>query len=109
MKFGFFMMPAHRPGESPTLAFDRDLELIEFSESLGYDEFWIGEHHSAGWEIIPSPEIFIAAAAQRTTTIRLGTGVVNLPYHDPFLVALDDLRVLRRHLVQRLERAKRDF
>ena len=87
MKFGFFMMPAHAPGENPTLAFDRDLELIELSESAGFDEFWIGEHHSAGWEIIPSPEIFIAAAAQRTKTIRLGTGVVNLPFHDPFLVA----------------------
>ncbi|MCH8284116.1 MAG: LLM class flavin-dependent oxidoreductase [Chloroflexi bacterium] len=87
MQFGFFMMPAHHPGENPTLCFDRDLDLIEYAESLGYDEYWIGEHHSAGWELIPAPDLFIAAAAQRTKRIRLGTGVVNLPYHHPFDVA----------------------
>ena len=61
MKFGCFMGPFHRVGENPTLALDRDLELIDWMDSLGFDEAWIGEHHSAGWEIIASPEIFIAA------------------------------------------------
>ena len=87
MKFGCFMGPFHRAGENPTLALDRDLELIEWMDYLGYDEAWIGEHHSAGWEIISSPEIFIAAAAQRTRYIKLGTGVVSLPYHHPLMVA----------------------
>ena len=87
MKFGFFLMPCHAPSENPTLAFDRDLELIEYAESLGFDEVWIGEHHTAGWETIVAPDIFIAAAAQRTSRIRLGTGVVSLPYHHPFEVA----------------------
>ncbi len=87
MKFGLFLMPCHAPSENPTLAFDRDLELIEYAESLGFDEVWIGEHHSAGWETIPAPDMFIAAAAQRTSRIRLGTGVVSLPYHHPFEVA----------------------
>jgi limonene 1,2-monooxygenase len=87
MTFGVFMGPFHRVGENPTLAIDRDLELVQWLDYLGFDEAWIGEHHSAGWEIISSPEIFIAAAAERTRHIKLGTGVVSLPYHHPFMVA----------------------
>ena len=87
MKFGIFMGPFHRVGENPTLAMDRDLELVQWLDYLGFDEAWIGEHHSAGWEIISSPEIFIAAAAERTRHIKLGTGVISLPYHHPFMVA----------------------
>ena len=87
MKFGIFMGPFHRVGENPTLAIDRDLELVQWLDYLGFDEAWIGEHHSAGWEIISSPEIFIAAAAERTRHIKLGTGVISLPYHHPLMVA----------------------
>ena len=63
------------------------MELIQWLDKLGYDEAWIGEHHSAGWETISSPELFIAAVAERTRRINLGTGVVSLPYHHPFMVA----------------------
>jgi limonene 1,2-monooxygenase len=87
LKFGIFLAPFHRVGENPTLAMNRDMELIEWLDYLGYDEVWIGEHHSAGWELIASPEIFIAAAAERTKHIMLGSGVTSLPYHHPFLVA----------------------
>ena len=81
MKFGFFMMPLHHPSENPTLAFERDLDFIEYVDHLGFDECFIGEHHSAGWETIPAPDIFIAMAAARTKRITLGTGVIDLPYH----------------------------
>src|SRR5919106_3139357 len=87
MKFGIFLAPFHRLGENPTLAMARDMELVQWLDWLGYDEAWIGEHHSAGWEVIASPEIFIAEAAHRTRTIKLGSGVTSLPYHHPFLVA----------------------
>jgi len=87
MKFGIFLAPFHRIGENPTLALGRDMELIEWLDYLGYDEVWVGEHHSAGWELIASPEIFIAAAAERTRHIMLGSGVTSLPYHHPLLVA----------------------
>jgi limonene 1,2-monooxygenase len=87
MKFGIFLAPFHRIGENPTLAMNRDMELIEWMDFLGYDEVWVGEHHSAGWELIASPEVFIAAVAERTKHIRLGSGVTSLPYHHPFLVA----------------------
>jgi limonene 1,2-monooxygenase len=98
MKFGVFMAPFHRPGENPTLALERDLELIQWLDVLGFDEAYIGEHHSAGWETICSPEIFIATAAERTRHIRLGTGVISLPYHHPYMVA--NRMVLLDHLTR---------
>ena len=87
LKFGIFLAPFHQLGEDPTLALERDLELLQWLDYLGFDEAWIGEHHSAGWEIIASSEVFIAVAAERTKHIRLGTGVVSLPYHHPLMVA----------------------
>ena len=85
--FGAFLAPHHPIGEHPMLQFRRDLDFTEHLDKLGYDEFWCGEHHSSGWEMIGSPEMFLAAAAERTKRIRLGTGVVSLPYHHPFNVA----------------------
>ena len=98
MRFGVFMAPYHEPGENPTLALERDLELIVRLDELGFDEAWVGEHHSTGWETIASPEIFLAVAAERTRHIRLGTGVVSLPYHHPLMVA--DRIVLLDHLTR---------
>ena len=87
LKTGIFLAPFHPLGENPTLALDRDMQLVEHLDRLGYHEAWIGEHHSGGFEIIACPELFIAAAAERTKHIRLGTGVVSLPYHNPFILA----------------------
>jgi limonene 1,2-monooxygenase len=98
LRFGIFLAPFHAAGQNPTLALERDLELIVRLDQLGYNEAWIGEHHSAGFEIIASPEVFIAAAAQRTTNIRLGTGVSSLPYHHPLILA--DRMVLLDHLTR---------
>jgi limonene 1,2-monooxygenase len=98
MKFGVFMAPFHRPGENPTLALERDLELLEWLDVLGFDAAYIGEHHSAGWETICAPEVFLAAAADRTRRLKLGTGVVSLPYHHPYMVA--NRMVLLDHLTR---------
>ncbi len=87
LKFGIFLAPFHPVHENPGLSLERDFELIERLDELGYDEAWIGEHHSAGYEIIASPEVFIAAVAERTRNIRLGTGVSSLPYHHPLMLA----------------------
>ena len=87
MRFGAFVAPHHPIGEHPTLQFQRDLDFAEHLDKLGFDEFWCGEHHSTGWEMIASPEMFLAAAGQRTHRIKLGTGVISLPYHHPFNVA----------------------
>jgi limonene 1,2-monooxygenase len=87
LKFGVFMAPFHPVGDNPGLALERDVRTIQWLDELRYDEAWIGEHHSAGWETISSPEVFIAHAAAVTKTIKLGTGVVSLPYHNPYHVA----------------------
>jgi len=87
LKFGAFLAPHHPLGEHPMLQFQRDIDLVAHLDRLGFDEFWCGEHHSSGWEMIASPEMFLAAAGQRTDRIMLGTGVVSLPYHHPFNVA----------------------
>src|SRR3982750_109793 len=86
-RHGIFLPPFHPNEENPTACLERDLDLIVHLDKLGFQEAWIGEHHSAGYEIISSPEIFIAFAAERTRHIRLGTGVVSLPYHHPMMVA----------------------
>ena len=87
MKFGIFSMPEHVPWSNWTLSYDIDLEKIKIAEFLGFDEFWMGEHHAGGYENVPTPEFQIARASAVTSRIRLGTGTVNLPYHDPFVVA----------------------
>jgi len=87
MRFGFFFMPLHPPGENMTLALETDLRFCQLADDLGYDEVWIGEHHTSGWENIASPEMFLAAASQRTSRIKLGTGVLTAPLHNPIGVA----------------------
>jgi limonene 1,2-monooxygenase len=87
MKFGAFLAPHHPIGEHPMLQMRNDIKFAAQLDALGYDEFWVGEHHSTGWEVIASPEMFLAAVAEHTHRIRLGTGVVSLPYHHPFNIA----------------------
>jgi limonene 1,2-monooxygenase len=98
LRFGVQIFPYHRPNVDPTTQFEDDLRLIEHLDRLGYDEVWIGEHHSTGWQNISAPELLIAAAAQRTRNITFGTGVSSLPYHHPFLLA--DRIVQLSHLVK---------
>ncbi len=87
MKFSCFMMPCHHPRENPTLAFQRDISLIHLADRLGFDEFFIGEHHSGGWETMPAPELALSMAAAEAKHIRLGTSVFSAPFHHPFHLA----------------------
>lgn len=87
MRFGIFTMPEHYPWDNWTLSYERDLADMVTAEKLGFDEFWIGEHHSGWYENVPVPEYMIAKASAMTSRIQLAPGVVNLPYHDPFQVA----------------------
>lgn len=98
LRFGVFFAPFHPLGQNPTLALEYDLERTVALDRFGFDEVWFGEHHSGGYELIASPEIFIAAAAERTKHIKLGTGVISLPYHHPWLVA--ERLVLLDHLTR---------
>jgi limonene 1,2-monooxygenase len=98
MRFGLFLQPVHPPSQHPTIALARDLDLVTLLDDLGYDEVWVGEHHSTGWENIGAPDVFIAAAAERTRRIRLGTGVIQLGLHHPLVVA--DRMIFLDHLTR---------
>ena len=87
LRFGAFIAPFHGREENPSLGLHRNLELVGLLDRLGFDEVWVGEHHSAAYETIGCPEMFIATAAERSRSIRLGTGVVSLPYHSPLMLA----------------------
>ena len=87
LRHGAFLPPFHPMNENPAACMERDLELMQWLDRLGFHEAWIGEHHSAGWELISSPELFIAVAAGRTKWINFGTGVISLPYHNPLMTA----------------------
>ncbi|MGR8921695.1 MAG: LLM class flavin-dependent oxidoreductase, partial [Gammaproteobacteria bacterium] len=101
MRFGAFIPPHTPPDEHPALALEEYMDRFVLFDKLGYDEAWIGEHHSGGWEVVSSPEVFIAAASQRTQNIRLGTGVSSLPYHNPYTLA-DRIRQLDYHTKGRM-------
>ncbi|MGH8595998.1 MAG: LLM class flavin-dependent oxidoreductase, partial [Gammaproteobacteria bacterium] len=99
MRFGAFIPPHHLPTiYNPTYALQRDVEIVKLLDEIGFDEAWFGEHHSGGVEIICDPMLFIAHVASQTRSIRLGTGVVSLPYHNPLWVA--DRLALLDHLTR---------
>lgn len=87
MNFGIFHAPFHHNQTNPNANLHRDLELMRQLDYLGFDEAWIGEHHSCGTEIVADPMIFCATALERTRNIKLGTGVLSVPYHNPLWTA----------------------
>jgi limonene 1,2-monooxygenase len=97
-KFGVFVQPLNDPKRDPTAALEDYMQLMEHLDRIGYDEAWIGEHHSGGWEMIGAPDIFIATAAERTKHIKFGTGVFSVTYHHPLILA--DRMCLLDHLTR---------
>src|SRR6266849_5199787 len=87
MRLGYFMMPMHPLGSDPATTLEQDLQQVERLDRLGYGEVWVGEHFTTEWENIPAPDLFIAAALQRTQRIVFGTGVSCMPNHSPFVLA----------------------
>lgn len=87
VKSGIFIMPFHSPEKPLAQCHDEDMELALRAEELGYDEFWVGEHHTVAWEPIVSPEMFIAAVFRQTKHMRLGPAPILLNLHHPAQVA----------------------
>lgn len=87
IKYGMFIMPFHPPEKPLSQGFDEDIELVIKAEELGFDEFWIGEHHTMKYETIVMPEIFIGRVLGETKRIRLGAAPVCLNQHHPAHVA----------------------
>jgi alkanesulfonate monooxygenase SsuD/methylene tetrahydromethanopterin reductase-like flavin-dependent oxidoreductase (luciferase family) len=89
MRLGLFMMPVHPPARSFTETLAEDAEKSLLADRLGFEELWMGEHFSATSEPIPSPLMFMAGLVPQTKNLRFGTGVINLPNHDPVVVAAE--------------------
>ncbi len=83
MKLGYFAMPSHPPERPLKDGHEWDLQVLRWLDELGYDEAWIGEHHTMIWEPHPSPDLLIAQGFLQTKNIRLGPGGFLLPYHHP--------------------------
>jgi alkanesulfonate monooxygenase SsuD/methylene tetrahydromethanopterin reductase-like flavin-dependent oxidoreductase (luciferase family) len=89
MQLGMFMMPVHHPAKPWGLALSEDREAVIRADRLGFAEVWIGEHFTSRPEQIPSPMMFLASVIGEARNIRFGTGVINLPHHNPIVVAAE--------------------
>jgi alkanesulfonate monooxygenase SsuD/methylene tetrahydromethanopterin reductase-like flavin-dependent oxidoreductase (luciferase family) len=87
LRIGMFVMPIHDPAKPLAQCIDEDLELAVRCEELGFDDFWVGEHHSSSVENIVMPEIFLAKVLGLTQRMRVGPAPVCLQYHHPAHVA----------------------
>ncbi len=87
MKLGLFAMPAHPPERDLKAGFEWDLQVIRWLDELGYQEAWVGEHHTVPWEPNPAPDLLLARAFAETSRIRLGPGGFLLPFHHPAALA----------------------
>src|SRR4051812_1705412 len=74
-------------GSTEAQALRRSLDLARHVETLGYERFWVAEHHNIPSVASSAPEILIAEIANATSTIRVGSGGVMLPNHAPMVVA----------------------
>ena len=89
MKLGVLTLVDHYPDQmSATERYAQIVDEAVYAEELGFDSFWIGEHHFSQY-VCPSPVLLLAAIASRTSRIRLGTGVALAPHHDPIRLAED--------------------
>lgn len=76
-----------RLGEPDAAALRHTVERAVHAEELGYHRFWVAEHHAVPGIASGSPPVLIAAVAARTGRIRVGSGGVMLPNHQPLVVA----------------------
>src|SRR6266700_3682053 len=83
MEIGYFTMPSHPPECGLKEGHDWDLEVLRWLDELGYQEAWIGEHHTAPWEPHPAPDFLVVEGLRQTKNIRLGPGGFLLHYHHP--------------------------
>lgn len=88
MRFGFFDQLPCAPGFTEQQRFNDIIAQIELGDEIGFDTVWLGElHFSRGFSVLADPLMVLAAAAQRTKRIRLGTAVTLIPMHNPVRIA----------------------
>ncbi|MCZ6875750.1 MAG: LLM class flavin-dependent oxidoreductase [bacterium] len=89
MKFALFILASWTEEDTSAQSriYGEALEQIEYAEEMGFDSVWIAEHHSSRYGIFPSLMPIVSYVAARTKTIRIGTGVSVLPFHNPIFLA----------------------
>ena len=88
MQFGLHYLLSCAEGQSPAQRYRDTLDQAIHAESLGFESVWPVEHHfNSAASILPCPALFLAAVAARTSTIRLGTAIVQLPLAHPMRIA----------------------
>lgn len=89
MRMSIFSVQDHYPDGPRTVAqlYGEIIAQAELAERLGYDTFWVAEHHFHEYGVVPNPAVMLAALAQRTSRLKLGTAISILTFHNPLTVA----------------------
>ena len=89
MRLSIFSVQDHYPAGPRSVAqlYAEVIAQAELAEALGYDTFWVAEHHFHEYGVVPNPAVMLAALAQRTTRLKLGTAISILTFHNPLTVA----------------------
>lgn len=89
MRYSIFSVQDHYPDRGRSLAtfYGELMDQCQLAEALGYDTFWIAEHHFHQYGVVPDPSVMLSALAQRTSRIRLGTAISTLTFHNPLHIA----------------------
>jgi luciferase family oxidoreductase group 1 len=87
MKLSVLDQSLARSAEEASAALQETLQMAQWCEALGYERFWVSEHHAFPSVAGSAPEVLLSALGAATTTIRLGSGGVMLPHYSPYKVA----------------------
>src|SRR5690242_19874009 len=89
MRLSFFTVQDHYPGRDRSIPelYATVIALAERADALGYDTFFSAEHHFHEYGVVPNPAVLLAAIAQRTKEVRLGSAIATLPFHNPVNIA----------------------
>jgi len=87
VRFGLLHLFEAPGGRTEKQYIDENIELIEYADAVGLDEVWLAEHHFNAYGVMPSTQVLAGYIAGRTRRLRIGSGVVVLPFHNPVRVA----------------------
>ncbi len=89
MRMSIFSVQDHYPGRERTVAelYRQVVAQAELADSLGYDTFFVAEHHFHEYGVVPNPAVMLSTLAQRTKRLKLGTAISILTFHNPLTVA----------------------
>jgi alkanesulfonate monooxygenase SsuD/methylene tetrahydromethanopterin reductase-like flavin-dependent oxidoreductase (luciferase family) len=89
MKLSIFSVQDHYPSQARTVPqlYGEIVAQAELADALGYDTFWVAEHHFHEYGVVPNPAVMLSTLAQRTKRLRLGTAISILTFHNPLTVA----------------------